>query len=491
MIFTYIFIRKDKVFMSKKKKGKAIKWIILAFILVLAAGGVVYAKKIKTSPAPTLVCNSGTVKKQDLAKYVTLSGTVSGKNSITVTGDPTLKVQELNVKKGDTVKQGDVLCIFDSTSLQEEFDSLSDSNSKTQGAQNYTHGINQRNLENARRDKANALAKAQQDINDAISKRDKAYDDYNSKVEKFNELNRNIEKVYVEMYETDDEEVAKAKDAEWESLKAQSAALNTELNAEHETLSSYDDAVSAARRAYEDVEKSADNVIQNAQDTIDQEQYTNTDNSASEKLKKLQEQIDKCIVIAPMDGIITDLNISKGSTPMSSDIITISDASSLIVTGRVNETDILSLKEKMNAEITTNATGDEIISGKISRLERIASGATAESAGGYTVEVTVDDPSQLLIGMSASVKIVLDEVKDVICVPYDSILKDENDENYVWVATDNGDGTYKVSKVLVKAGFEGDYYTEVSGSLNSGDKVITGSYSISEGDVVNIDSSEE
>lgn len=274
---------------SKKKHG-AVKWVVTALVIAAIAGGVVYAKTAGSSKIPDITCTSGKVMKQDLSQYITLSGTVSGKSSMTITGDPTLKVEKLNVRKGDAVKKGDVLCIFDSTSLQEEFDSLSDSNSRTQGAQNYTHGINQRNLENARRDKANALSKAQQDIDDAYNKRDQAYENYNNKVNQFNEINKNIDTVYAEMYETDNEEEFKAKEAQWEELKAKSALLNNELTAEHEMLSSYDDAITAAKRAYEDVEKSADNLIQNAQDTIDQEQYTNTDTATTDRLRKLSEQ---------------------------------------------------------------------------------------------------------------------------------------------------------------------------------------------------------
>ena len=94
--------------------------------------------------------------------------------------------------------------------------------------------------------------------------------------------------------------------------------------------------------------------------------------------------------------------------------------------------------------------------------------------------------------MSANAKIILDEVEDVVCVPYDSILTDDNDENYVWLATEDENGTYKVSKVLVKKGFEGDYYTEIaSDRLHRGDIVLTGSYNISDGDTVELEQSEE
>ena len=109
--YWYFFINTEvKDFMSKsKKKGKIIKVIVIVALLLAAVGGVFYAKSAGKSTASNITCISGTVKQQDLAKYVNMSGTVAGKNSVSVTGDPTLKVEKLNVSKGDTVMEGAVL----------------------------------------------------------------------------------------------------------------------------------------------------------------------------------------------------------------------------------------------------------------------------------------------------------------------------------------------------------------------------------------------
>lgn len=479
--------------MSKsKKKGKIIKWIILAVVLLLVIAGIVISRLAGSSSAPMGTYTSGKVKVQDLSKYVTMSGSVDGRSSVSITCDPTLKVTKLNVQKGDKVKKGDVLCIFDSTTLQEEFDSLSESSSKTQGAANYSHGINQRNLEKAKRDRANAISQAQQDIDDATAKRDQAYNDYNAKVQHYNDINQEIDRVYNEMVEAADEEAAKASEAKWEELKAQSASLNAEINSDHAMLSSYDDAITTAKRAYENIVKSADDALQNAQDTVDQEQYEAVDDATTEKLKKLSKQIEECTVISPIDGIITELNASEGTLPYSSIIMTVSDDSSLIVRGKVSESDILSIIKGMDCEITASAIDKESISGKVDRIEMSSNGKEADgSSSGYTVEVSFND-ERLLLGMNANVKIVLDHKNDVLCLPYDAIQTDENDNCYVWKAEKTAGGNYKLKKIDIKTGFEADYYTEItSGELNEGDIVITGTYNVSDGDIVALDISEE
>ena len=479
--------------MSKsKKKGKIIKWIILAVVLLLIIAGIVISRMVKPASAPTGTYTSGTVKLQDLSKYVTMSGSVDGKSSVSITADPTLKVTTLNVKKGDQVKKGDVLCILDSTSLQEEFNSLSESSSKTQGAANYSHGINQRNLEKAKRDRTNAINQAQQDINDAIAKRDQAYNDYNAKVQRYNDINQEIDRVYAEMVEASDEEAAKTAEAKWEELKAQAASLNAELNSEHSMLSTYDDAVTSANRAYDTIVKNADDALQLAQDTVDQEQYEVVDDATTEKLKKLSQQIEECTIVSPIDGIITELNASEGTLPLSSIIMTVSDDSSLIVRGKVSESDILNIIKGMDCEITASAIDKETIKGKVERIEMSSNGKEADgTSSGYAVEVSFND-ERLLLGMNANVKIVLDHKNDVLCLPYDAIQTDENDNCYVWKAEKTAGNNYKLKKVEIKTGFEADYYTEItSGELNEGDIVITGTYNVSDGDIVALDISEE
>ena len=82
--------------------------------------------------------------------------------------------------------------------------------------------------------------------------------------------------------------------------------------------------------------------------------------------------------------------------------------------------------------IYDEATGDEEFTGKVSRVVNIYSGADPYSGaeGGYTAEITIDSKgTNLLIGMNAKAKIILERSDDVIAVPYDAI--DENDDGEI------------------------------------------------------------
>ena len=464
--------------MAKGKKKKIGCVIIILIVIAIIVGLVIFLMKMASQGIAMM--NSvpyGEVAVKDLSEYVSVSGNVSSSDSFNVTADVLQKVTQLNVKVGDSVKKGDVLCQLDSTSLQEKYDKLAASAGKAQDAESYKSGILRRNLTDAKNNKASLLNKAQNAINNAISARDTAYDRYNLAVDQFNTL---IEKIN----NTDDADEAA-------QLQAQADELKEMMDALYPKLPSYDTAIEEARAAYTETAETADKLIQSAQDAIDAEQYSTGSDSSDDDLKELQEQIDACTITAPADGVITALNVTEGSIPMNNNLMIIENTNSLVIRGKVNESDILRINEGMSCEIKTTATDDAVIPGSVKRIERILSSGSDASAGGYTVEISVDDPkSKLLIGMSASAKIVLNKVENVLSVPYDAVRGGENEGYFVFVCEPaEKQGMVKVVKKDIEIGFEGDFFTEVTkGDLKEGDIVLAQFFSetmtIEEGSVI-------
>lgn len=479
-----------------EKSNKKLKiFLALLILLIIGTGVVVLARNAiggATSKISMKSSDCGYVKYRDLVKYVSMSGTVSGSDKISVRGESDLQVKKLNVKVGDTVKKGDVLCEFDSSELKEKYDTLKANSEKAQGASEHDHTLNERNLSDAKKAKEDAVKKAQAAIEDAKNKRDKAYEDYNNMVDEYNALIIEADHAYDEMVAATGDD-AEAKKARWESLLERAGRIGNSADELHAQLPAYEDAIPAAKKAYEDAVKNGDAEIQKAQDVLDSEKYKPDSSDTENELKELQEKIDRCIVKAPKDGVITQLNVSVGSVPASSAIMTLANASQLVITGKINEADILRISEDMSAEIKTSATGEKIISGKVKRIERIISTDEKDPSEGYTVEVSIDEEnSDLLIGMSASVKIILDKCMNALSIPYDAVLGGENSGYYVFVATSNSKGEYLISKRKIEKGFDGDYYLEVaSGNLNENDIVLTNPKGISDGDTLSLTLPEE
>ncbi|MBQ8959788.1 MAG: efflux RND transporter periplasmic adaptor subunit [Ruminococcus sp.] len=435
-----------------------------------------------------------TAETQDIENFISVSGSVEGSNMVKITSDLNTKVQSLNVEVGSIVKKGDVLCVFDSSDLQQEYDALKESLSNSDQRSQTQHEINQRALNNAKADKTSTLDQAQRAIDKAVEARDSAYSKYDQLQTKVNDLYVKSVDLYNAVYAGGGEDELTYQ--QYLSAQQQYETAQAEYEALGEQLSSYDSAVTEAQDAYNVAERSADAAIQAAQDVINAEKF-DSDSSVQNQLDKLQERLNKCEVTAPRDGIVTALSVAEGSIPTTDAIMTIEDAGSLHINVTVNEADILNVKEGQKAVITATATGDKEFTGKVSRVVNISSQGvnpyTGESTNnGYTAEISLDpSDSQLLIGMNAKVKIILDEKKDVIAVPYDSIIEDKDGSCYVFVAEDNG-GTYTAKKLTVKKGLETNYLTEiVSSDIKDGDLIITEPRYVSDGQTVSIEAQYE
>ena len=431
------------------------------------------------------------LEKQDIENDISVSGRVEGSDIVKITTDLTAKVKTLNVEIGSSVKKGDVLCIFDSSEFQTEYDNLVSSSNKNNEKSDSQHDINQRTLDDAVSDKEATLNKAQRALDNAIEAKDNAWNKYYDLENKKNDYENRANEYYDKAYSEDGTPEDLAKYQEYQQLFKSTEA---EYNALGDQLSSYDHAVDDAQDAYNAAVKNADKLIQSAKDTINSEKFT-TDDSIDTQLKKLKEKIDKCTVTAPKNGIITALAVSEGSIPSKDSIMTIEDDSKLKIKVTVKEADILNVHEGQKAVITTSATGDKEFQGTVSRIVNIMSeqsvnAMTGESSGGgYSAEITIeDDENMLLIGMNAKAKIILDEKKDVFAVPYDAIM--ENDGKYSIFVAEGSGSDCTVKEVEVTKGLETNYLTEISSyDINEGDLIITDTDFLHDGDKVKVSGS--
>ena len=408
-----------------------------------------------------------TLEHTDVENFISVTGKVEGSNVVKVTSEVATKVKTLNVGIGSNVKEGDVLCVFDSSSFQEEYDTLKESSDMANEKSDSMHTKNAKALESAKSDKTEQLKQAQRVIDNAVSAKDRTQTKCDEAYDAMNEA-----------YDAGNYELYATKKAEYDQYS--------------EAVIQCDSAIQDAKDAYAATEKRCNEAITAAQEMIDNEKY-DKDTTIQNQLDKLQESIDKCTVKAPTDGIITALSVAEGSVPTAEAIMTIEDNSKLRINVSINEADILNVAEGQKAVITTSATGEEKFSGKVSRVVNIMSGQkenalTGEtSGGGYSAEITIDEgTTNLLIGMSAKVKIIMDQKDDVLAVPYDSIKENDDGTFSVFVAEKNDKG-YKAKEFKVQKGMETNYLTEISSSeLKDGDLILTDVSAISDGDDVTV-----
>ncbi|MDE6729587.1 MAG: efflux RND transporter periplasmic adaptor subunit [Oscillospiraceae bacterium] len=491
---------------KKKKKGKK---ILIAVIILLLLGGsagfITYQRNISASMQDFSgnVVETAAIEYHDISNHISVSGNVESENLVKVTSKLTAKVESLNVEIGSHVKEGDILCVFDSSELQQQYDNLLKSQQNSQNQNENTHKINQRNLENAQKEKEINLTQAQRSIDDAVNAQTKAYqkentlvDELNTETAKRDNAKRRMDTINPE---EDPEGYAKASQ-EYQTAEMNVQTKEASLEAIRDQLDTYDKAVQSALDAYDTTERSANITIQNYQDILDAEQFQQNSDSGTE-LQKLADSIAECTVTAPKSGVITSLNIAQGSIPTTDALMTIEDTDSLKITVQINEADILKIQEGMPAVVKTSATGDQEFDATVNRVVNIynssaqsASGMGANSgtgSGNYSAEITLNQAtdSNLLIGMNAKVKIILSEKEHVLAVPYDAIVTDTDESgeesSHVMLAVTNSDGTATAKAVKIEKGMEGSYYTEIiSSEIQEGDQIITSPGNYQDGDLL-------
>ena len=132
---------------TKPKKGKKKVVIIVLVVLVVVAAIIGSSVKKMTSQVATAVntVEVEPVQKRDLSDTISLKGTVSGITKNNATSKALAEITAVNVQVGDIVKEGDVLCTLDSSTIQDQIADLEKNMSDT----NATDSINSADSRNS------------------------------------------------------------------------------------------------------------------------------------------------------------------------------------------------------------------------------------------------------------------------------------------------------------------------------------------------------
>ena len=147
---------------------------------------------------------------------------------------------------------------------------------------------------------------------------------------------------------------------------------------------------------------------------------------------------EKIEIISPINGIITDVNVKADDyiTPIIK-LISVSDFNNLYVLAKIPENYSYRISEKDSVKISADAFGNKSYSGRIEKLSPVAKYIPSLTGNGETyieAKISINKPSSLLRpGLTVNAKINSETKKDVLTVPYDCILQDEKNREYVYV----------------------------------------------------------
>lgn len=188
--------------------------------------------------------------------------------------------------------------------------------------------------------------------------------------------------------------------------------------------------------------------------------------SAKSSLAIAEANVKKAVVRASYPGVVGAKLVEKGEfvgpgTPM----LMVVDYKTIIVEAQLAETQVAEIDRKAPVEVRIDAL-DRTYKGKVDTLIPTADQASKT----FTLRVKIDNPNyEILIGMSAKVKIAAIEHKDVIVVPQSAVIEEQGARS-VFVAKDG-----KAEKRSVALGpSEDDRVVLLSGVEAGEDLVVVG-----------------
>jgi HlyD family secretion protein len=441
--------------------SKQLKWILIGVgALVLALFGLSKAGVFGKDDG--MKVTTETVTKRSITEIVNATGKVYPEIEVKVSPDISGEITQLNVQEGDSVKKGQVLARIyaDIYNIQ-----------RSQAASGVAQSQAQVGAQQAQVSNSQAALEA---LNAQVQQAEKTYNMqkqlFDEKVISQNEFN--------------------TADAAFKTAKA-----------------NYNAASQGIRGGQSNVQSARANV-----------------QSAQANLNKANKDLGRTVIVAPMDGVVSLLNVKQGekvagnSFNVGTEMMRIADMQKIEVRVDVGENDIPKVKLGDSAIVEVDAYTSKKFKGIVTQIASSNNGAASQGGLGgatstdvtqYKVYIRLLPESYMDLigkgtfpfrpGMSANADIQTKTHKDVLSVPINAVTTrekvdstkadkkktDANDANQVIAADEDlevvvfvVDKDKKAKKIVVKTDIQDINYIEITNGINAGDEVVTGPYDI-------------
>jgi HlyD family secretion protein len=448
------------------------KWKIILGLSLVVVMGIVTVATIKYNQRGIVTVQTGKVVRQDLVSTVTASGEIKPRNYINLGANAQGPLVSILVKEGDHVRKGQVVAQIESTQAQASVQAQ------------------QATIQSALADAAAAEANVKS-MDDAIANAQATL--AKSKAE-LDRTRLNMERAN-QLYK--DKLIAKQ---DYDQKRAE-----------------YDSAAAGVSEAQTRVSQSKSQKAQSEQQVASSQRRVAQSRAS---LVGINDVLQKFSVIAPLDGMVTNLPVRVGETVVpgiqnsaASTIMTVADMSVITSEVQVDETDIVNIALGQTAEISVDAIPNKTFKGHVTEIGNTAilrstglaasqSNTSSQEAKDFKVVIALDNPpDEMRPGLSCTAKITTATRHDVITIPLQALtirqkgdlekVKPGSEGNAQAAATvdpkvekakkEEIQGVFvaKAGKAVfqkVDTGVTGATDIEVLSGLQSGQEIITGSY---------------
>lgn len=199
-----------------------------------------------------------------------------------------------------------------------------------------------------------------------------------------------------------------------------------------------------------------------------------------EKLEEINEQIEKCTIMAPEDGQVvyaSDRNrwgssefvVEPGASVRERQvIIRLPDPNKMQVKASINESRISLVQAGMPVAIAFDAVRDKTLHGEVTKVNQYAEPESWRSGNikEYAASISIfDPPPEVRSGMNAEVRIYVEQLENALQVPVQALYETKG---HFFCLVKNGDG-WDTREVQVRS--SNDTFMTIETGLEEGDVV--------------------
>ena len=524
--------------LTRKQKGIRIG----AGIAVILVGGMIIFTmgKGRKASAETSGQRTATVQRMDITSSLSSSGTLSPKDTYSITSLVSGEVISADFEEGDQVEKGQVLYVIDSSSMESELSSVQNSLERNQesydlAVEDYNEAVEKYSGNTYKSTESGYIKTLYIKAGDKVGANTQIADIYNDKLMKLRvpflsmdagnigvgnqgvitlsdtgeqlsgtviavaNMEETLSGGQVVRYVTFQvenpgglTENMSASAQVGDFLCAQEGTFSATLdkimvadlasNVEVESLLVNEgDYVSKGSAIFKMTQKTGDNLIRSYKDAMDKAQESLE--SAQSKLESTQNNYDNYTITAPISGTVITKTVKAGDKINAGGnstvtLATIYDLSELTFEMSVDELDVQSVQVGQTVEVTADAFEGQTFSGKVTNVSLASS--YSNGVTNYPVTVTMDEVGSLLPGMNVDGNIILDQAEDALVIPVDSLMR--GNKVYVKdasVTTSQGNVPAGFRAVDVETGLTNDDYVEIVSGLSEGDEVYVAESTVS------------
>ncbi len=460
------------------KRKRTLLYVILGVLALLI---VVAALKARNKPKGEEVTTEK-VKRRTIRETVSASGKVFPETEVKISSDVSGEVVDLFVQEGDSVVAGQILAKI----RPDEYQS--------------------------------AVERGQAAVNSAQSQRQISSATVQSSSAQIDQLKADKNRVSAQL------EAARNAHKRNEKLFKEGVISEQDFETSQSNLRTLESSLAASEAAL----KAAETNLSSTRENVRVAEFGIS--SAQATLKELRTSLQKTVITAPVNGIVSKLNIEKGERVVGTlqmagtEMMRIANLHSMEVQVEVSENDILKVGLNDDADIEVDAYLGRKFKGKVTEIANSASNVGSVVAGAslntdqvtnFVVKIRIDPSSYTDLlqngkrypfrpGMSASVDIYTNSVEDVLSVPIIAVTARGDEEEEKKTKDDDAEeqgpnnaksdkkaeeAESKVKEVVfvavgdtvamreVKIGIQDNDFIEIVSGLKEGEPVVTGPYS--------------